>query len=413
MSVINIALAQMNIIKGDYEKNLDTVNRLLDSINEKVDVIALPEMWSVDFDYRRMKEHGEKSSIVTKDLSAIAQKFQSVVIGGSIPETIGDKIFNASFVYDRQGKIQDKYFKMHLVSGTNLEGEVFEPGNWIPLFHVNNIPFGIANCYDIRFPELFRGIALRNAKVIFVIAQYSNPLYNIWITLLKARAIENQVYIVAVNRVGKIYFGHSIVISPTGEVIYEADDKEGLHLIKIDTSEVDTIQGRRRDSDMLNMFAYNRLVYRNNFIGVGGIVEKNNKILFVKQNYGKQKGMWFLPGGYLDRGEMLEHGIEREVLEETTIKAKCENILAIRALKNNDVIDCYIVFKMKYIEGTPQSDNFENTDVRFFSMEEISNSNEITMLAKEISLSYLCNKNNKLISDGNFLSDQGLCKLYI
>lgn len=412
MSIINIALVQMNIKKGDYEKNLETVHRLTSLIDKKVDIIALPEMWSVDFDFRKMNDHGKNCSLVSKDLSDIAKNTNSVVIGGSIPETIGDKVFNASFVYDKLGNLQEKYCKMHLVSRNNLEGEIFEPGGWIPLFHVNNIPFGIANCYDLRFPEIFRGIALQNAKVIFVIAQYANPLYNHWISLLKARAIENQVFVVAVNRVGKIYFGHSIVISPFGEVIYEADESEGLHIISIDTSEVDKVQGKRRDSEVMNLLAYNKFVYKNNFIGIGGVVEKDHRILMVKQNYGLQKNMWFLPGGYLDKGEMPERGIEREVFEETTIKAKAESILAIRALKDHEVIDCYIVFKMKYLEGTPQSDNFENTDARFFSYDEIKNSSDITLLAKEISLNYLSNKYSSLTSDGDFTSDQGLCKLY-
>jgi len=413
MSEVNIALVQMNIAKSEYEKNQETVNRLLSEIDEKVDVIVLPEMWSVDFDFKQIKEHGEKHSAVTKDLSILAIENSAVVIGGSIPETIGNKVFNSTFIFDRQGKTQGKYWKMHLVSVNNLEGTIFEPGNCIPIFHIDNIPFGTATCYDIRFPELFRGIALNDAKIIFVTAQFANPLYNVWITLLKARAIENQVFIVAVNRVGKIYFGHSLVVSPTGDVIFEADDTEGIHVIKIDTTMVDKAQSKRRDSDIMNIDVYSKLVYKNNYIGVGAVVERDSKILMVKLNYGKQKGKWFLPGGYLDKGEMLEEGIEREVFEETTIKATCNNILAIRSIKNNDVIDCYIIFEMKYVEGTPQSDNFENTDVRFFSLEEIKNNDSITLLAKEISISYLLKKENKLVSDGEFISDQGNCKLYI
>ncbi|MDR5659601.1 nitrilase-related carbon-nitrogen hydrolase [Serpentinicella sp. ANB-PHB4] len=412
MSIIKIALVQMNICKGDYYKNKSTVSRLTKSLDDHVDVIVLPEMWSVDFDFRKMNIHSLDTAIVVQDLSELSQKYNAVVVGGSIPEKAGDRIFNTSFVFDKLGNIQDKYSKMHLVTANNLEAKIFEPGNWIPKFKVNNTTFGVANCYDIRFPELFRGLALQGSKIIFVTAQFADPLYNHWITLLKARAIENQVFIVGTNRVGKNYFGHSVVISPTGEVIYEADDTEGLHTVSIDVNEVDRVQNKRRDSDIMNTFAYNKFIYKSNCIGVGGIVDNKGKILLVKQSYGNFKNKWFLPSGYLDPGEMLHEGIEREVLEETSIKSKAKDVFAIRTLVDNEITDCFIAFTMDFVDGIPKSDCFENSDVAFFSYDQIIDNQEISPLAKDILETYF---NKKLIAlkENNKNTLNKLEKIYI
>lgn len=413
MSQLKIAMIQMDIATCDFEKNKYTVNKLLKNLKTEVDILIFPEMWSIGFDFKNMKQHGLKWYEPVDFLKEIATARKVTIIGGSIPEAIGNKLFNSTFVIDDNGIIKDRYWKMHLVSENNLEGTVFDKGDRVPRFQVKNIPFGIANCYDIRFPELFRGIAFNGSKIIFLVAQFPIPLYHHWITLLTARAIENQIYVVAVNRVGKNYFGHSVVISPKGEILYETDDSEGIHVIDIDIVEVDRIRNIRNDLLAINEFAYNKWVYPANFIGVGGLVERENKILLVKQNYGKLRDRWLLPGGHVDKGESLSAAVKREVLEETGVKANAREVLAVRSRLIESVTDCYIVFKMDYIEGEPQPDGFENTEAGFYSLNEIINKKDVTPLAVEIIKNYFDKKNNGLKEKTNFVHNRNDYELYI
>jgi len=385
LAQFKVALLQMDIRRGDYETNYDKVKALLDTLEEDIDIILLPEMWSVGFDFKNMKEHGERVEEVIVDMSNLAQEHKAMLIGGSIPQTIGSHLFNTLFVINQDGSIQDQYWKMHLVSENNLEATVFDRGDRVSRFKIKDVVFGVVNCYDIRFPEVFRGAAFNGAKMIFMVAQFPYPLYQHWITLLMARAIENQVYIVAVNRAGKSFFGHSVVIGPTGEVQFEADDKEGIHVVAIDTSLVDAYRDFRNDIMAINPAAYSKWVYPSNFIGVGGLVDRDKKILMVKQNYGKMKGMWMLPGGHLDQGESPDKGVIREVHEETKVTAEAGGIIAIKSQQLEKVTDVYIVFMMRYISGEPTSDGFENTEAEFLAWEEIHAQKDIiSPLAYEI-----------------------------
>ena len=385
MAQFKVALLQMDIRTGDYETNYDKVKALLNTLEEKIDIILLPEMWSVGFDFNNMKEHGERVEEVLEDMSTLAQEHRAMIVGGSIPQSIGSHLFNTIFVINSDGSIQDQYWKMHLVSENNLEASIFNRGDRVSKFQIKDVAFGAVNCYDIRFPEVFRGAAFNGAKMIFMVAQFPYPLYQHWITLLKARAIENQVYIVAVNRAGKSFFGHSVVIGPTGDVEYEADEKEGIHLVTIDTSLVDAYRDFRNDLKAINRTAYNKWIYPSNFIGVGGLVERDKKILMVKQNYGKMKGTWMLPGGHLDQGESPDIGVIREIYEETKVTAEAGGIIALKSQQLEKVTDVYIVFMMRYISGEPVSDGFENTEAEFLSWKEIYAQKEIiSPLAYEI-----------------------------
>ncbi len=391
MNKVHLTLVQMDIGKDQFQKNKEKIRTLLQKA-DPTDFIVLPEMWSVDFDFKNMKNHGKHYDKPLQFLQQLARKYQATVVGGSVPQQTGDKLFNTTFVVNDTGTLQGSYWKMHLVSQNNLEGQIFDSGNRIPKFFSPKTPFGVTNCYDLRFPEIFRGIALNGSEIIFLVAQFPKPLYPHWITLLKARAIENQVYIAAVNRVGTGYFGHSAVVDPRGEILLEGDSSEELLQISIDLDRVKKEKENRNDLSVINEHAYNKWVYPHNFIGVGGLMEVEDKVLMVKQNYGRLKGMWLMPGGHLDKGEKLNDGVEREVFEETQIKGEATDIIAIRSNSSDAVVDCYIVFKMEYIEGNPKPDGFENTDARFFTKEEIMTRQDVAPLAAEIIQYYFENK---------------------
>ncbi len=414
MANFRIAILQMDIKTGDYEANIKKVRALLDSNQQKLDIILLPEMWSVGFDFSNMKEHGKRASAVVGDMSRLAMDYGAMIVGGSIPQAIGDHLFNTLYVINRDGSLQDQYWKMHLVSENNLEASIFDRGERVSKFFIEGTGFGAVNCYDIRFPELFRGIAFNGSKMIFMVAQFPDPLYEHWVTLLKARAIENQIYIIAVNRVGKSFFGHSMIIGPTGEIELEADDTEGIYVASVDTDKVDALRAVRNDLKAINRSAYSRWVYPSNFIGVGGLVIREKRILMVKQNYGKMKGMWMLPGGHLDQGEAPDVGVKREIHEETKVITETEGIIAVKSQQLEKVTDVYIVFMMKYIEGEPVSDGFENTAAEFLSWEELqAESSRISPLAYEIAVKYFTEGFSGISNTRNFYNDDKRVSVYL
>lgn len=127
----------------------------------------------------------------------------------------------------------------------------------------------------------------------------------------------------------------------------------------------------------------------NNFIGVGGLVVKDNKYLMVKHTYGEYKGKWIIPGGHLEPGEHLNHAAEREVLEESGITAKAGKILSVRSrVRGESTTDCYIIFEMEWIKGEPVPSCGEVDDARFFSYEEVDALKNIVSLAKLIITKY-------------------------
>ena len=413
MNSINITMLQMEIRKGDFESNCRNIMHLLHQSSRQPDLIILPEMWSVDFDYRRMKQHGKQWKDTVSFLRHLALSSRAVIVGGSIPEVYEQRLFNTSFVLNPDGHIQDCYRKMHLVSHRHPEGRMFHRGNRIPQFHVHNIPFGIAVCYDIMFPELTRGIALQGSQFVVVPAQYSNPFFHQWQTLLQARAMENQVFVVSANRVGPNYYGHSCLISPSGETLYEADDRQQLIEVQFSPEEAEEKRKMRNHIHQIHHSAMNKWVYPQNFIGVGGLVEREGRILMVRQNYGKLKNYWLLPGGHLDKGEPPREGVIREIMEETNIRAETLELFALRNHKRNGVIDSYQVYRMKDLGGEPLPDGFENTEAAFLSPEEIFIEQPVTQLAKAIVKKYFSGDKHGLRLQENFIKHSPSYQLYL
>jgi predicted amidohydrolase len=152
---------------------------------------------------------------------------------------------NTAVLFDKQGELLARYSKVHLfrlmdedrylTAGADL---ALAPSPWGPL--------GLAICYDLRFPEMFRRYALGGARILLLPSEWPHPRLAHWQTLLRARAIENQTFVVACNRVGLAkgteFFGHSCVIDPWGETIIEGGESEMLLSTHIDTRRVDAVR---------------------------------------------------------------------------------------------------------------------------------------------------------------------------
>ena len=221
---MKISILQFKPIFSDINKNFQHVTDLIEeAVINCPDVIVLPELWSTGFYPQPVKDFADKSGRETLNfLNTLAKKFNINIVGGTVIVEENNKFYNRSFTIDRQGKNIAVYDKSHLFS-MSKENNVFSPGNEIPIFDIDSIRAGIAICYDVRFPELIRQIALEGVQILFLPAAWSMKRLTHWQILTRARAIENQIFVIAANSAG-----HSAIIDPYGSILAEADIDEKI-----------------------------------------------------------------------------------------------------------------------------------------------------------------------------------------
>ena len=228
MSVIQAAAIQFNVKQGDVDANLAYVREALPrAAGQGANLVVLPEMWSSGFAYRNLNQLALRTEEIVAELLELSARHKMVIVG-SMPEPNGEKVFNTVYVADN-GTLAGIYRKIHLFSLLGEERAFSGGDSWL-LAETSIGRVGVIICYDLRFPELSRRLALEGAGVICVPAQWPRPRDEHWRTLLRARAMENQLFVVACNACGQIgkldFFGMSLIIDPKGEVLAEADENE-------------------------------------------------------------------------------------------------------------------------------------------------------------------------------------------
>jgi len=246
---MKVAMLQMDVTIGEPETNrARALERMAEAVRaaEKPDVLLLPEMWNTGYALENAAALADANGEPTHGLmSAFAREHGVNVIAGSIANRTDDGIRNTIMVYGRGGERIAEYSKLHLFRLMEEE-KYLTAGNARGLFALDGVAAGMMVCYDIRFPELARRLALDGAKVLFVPAQWPKPRLHHWRTLLQARAIENQLFVVACNRVGESrgseFFGHSMIIGPWGDVLAEGGEEETILTADLDLAEVDRVR---------------------------------------------------------------------------------------------------------------------------------------------------------------------------
>jgi predicted amidohydrolase len=237
---LNAAAVQFHIEQGQVENNLQTVLSALERLrHHNVRLVVLPEMWSTGFDYRSLTQLAANTPELVDKLAGQAARLGMVVVG-SLPESADGALYNSTYVLDG-GRQVGRYRKLHLFSPMR-EDRFFRAGNATLAVDTSVGRIGVAICYDLRFPELFRRLALDGADVICLSAQWPKPRQEPWRTLLKARAIENQVFMVATNCCGMQgnidFFGMSMIVSPRGEVLAEGGEEPCEVLVELDREDL-------------------------------------------------------------------------------------------------------------------------------------------------------------------------------
>ncbi len=241
MNTFKAGVIQFNVSMGDVDANMEKALSYIDMLAEQGACLAvLPEMFSCGFDNERLKEHAGKTAQAIDALSAVARR-HNMVVAGSFPEFAGENVYNTLYVIDGDGTVNDGYRKLHLFRLTD-EHRYFSPGSKIVTADTAIGRIGLLICYDLRFPELARAIALAAARILIVPAQWPTPRAMHWQTLLRARAIENQVFVIGANRTGAdedlAFPGLSAIIDPWGQVLAEAGDQDGVILSELDMARV-------------------------------------------------------------------------------------------------------------------------------------------------------------------------------
>ena len=227
----------MNIKWEDKEENFKKVEAVVkDAVNQNVQVLFLPEMTFTGFSMNiGVTAEGDRYTV--EKMKSICKK-HSIAVGFGWTEKCGDKAKNCYTVIDKSGNEIATYVKIHPFSYAK-EDNYFIKGDKIITFEIDDIAFSCAICYDTRFPELFQAIS-KNEKVkaIVIPANWPAKRAEHWKTLVKARAIETQSYIIAVNCVGEIggvsYTGDSCVIDPNGEITAIENGEEKLICAELD-----------------------------------------------------------------------------------------------------------------------------------------------------------------------------------
>lgn len=242
---INLLIVQLESITGDIDSNIKKAEKLFDNCNAKsADLILFPELWTTGWDCPNFNRYSESfdSSKFVAFLKKLAIKYNSNVIGGSsVLRNNKGKDRNTCLVINRKGEILNTYDKLHLFSHRGeAEGNFLEEGDTPVIAKTDIGKIGISICYDIRFPELFRLYAFNGVDFIVNMAAWPLPIVDEYEVLARARAIENQTFVITSLLTGKIndkynFSGNSMVIDYRGHIIAKLEEEETILQAQIDT----------------------------------------------------------------------------------------------------------------------------------------------------------------------------------
>ena len=256
---MKVAAVQLNST-ADPAANLAVADRLTRAAAaEGARLIVLPEKWTAVGSDEQLRAAAQTlDGPAIEWARATARELGVDLVAGSILERVEgqEKLANTSVHVDPQGEVRAAYRKVHMfdveIEGRSYrESELEEPGEEIVLSQtVDGVELGLSICYDLRFPELYRILAVRGARVIAVPAAFTlSTTRDHWETLLRARAIENQAFVIAANQVGPHpgghhSGGHSMIVDPWGVVLAEAPDQEGQITAELDLERQAEIRAR-------------------------------------------------------------------------------------------------------------------------------------------------------------------------
>lgn len=245
---IKVALAQFDVKFADPAANRQRVAELTaEAAHNDADVVVFPEMWNTGYALQQLNQLADDHGKETQKLFyQLARQYQIGIVGGSVSVKQDGKFYNRTLVVDPVGQVVGQYDKVHLFRLMN-EHKYLTAGTKENYFRLAGVPSASFICYDLRFPEWVRTVARHGAAVLYFPAEWPASRIPQWEVMLRARAIENQAFVVAVNRVGddpdNHFNGHSLAIDPLGNVIADAGELDGVTYAELDLDQLVTARG--------------------------------------------------------------------------------------------------------------------------------------------------------------------------
>lgn len=249
MATLTLSLGQMHLHLGQPAQNFERVRAwTVEAARRGSALVLFPELWSTAYDLENWPQHAAPiGQGMFARLSELAIE-QHIALASSILEVKDGRAYNTFVLYDAQGEQRAVYRKVHLVPMLD-EPKWLAAGEALTLVDMDWGRTGLGICYDLRFPEMWRTYALHGARLMLLPAEWPSRRAVHWQTLLRARAIENQVFVAACNRVGEtkgeVFAGKSVVLDPWGEAVIEGGaETEALLTAEIDLAKVDDVRQR-------------------------------------------------------------------------------------------------------------------------------------------------------------------------
>ncbi|MGA1792437.1 MAG: nitrilase-related carbon-nitrogen hydrolase [Thermoplasmatota archaeon] len=245
---LEVCIVQPKLSLGNIEENLSSTSSLIESASREgpMDIVVLPEVFATGFHYESLPELSKKAPDTIRYMGKIAREHSTAIMFTLVINDKG-RFYNRFMVLDRDGRKLATYDKTHLFSRAG-EDEFFTPGKTLTEFSLEGARIAPLICYEVRFPELARKHVLNGVDILVYPAQW--PAFRIfqWETLIMARAIENQCYVIGVGGVGDhgptAMGGHSMVVAPFGDVLCRLDDSSGYARARIDPGRIREIRRR-------------------------------------------------------------------------------------------------------------------------------------------------------------------------
>lgn len=245
---ITVALGQMAIATGKPEVNEKAAQTLVSqAADQGADLLLLPELWSTGYDLQRASSYATPlDQGAFASMARMAKEYGLYLAGTALEANPQGRPFNTAAMYDPNGQCVGTYQKIHLWAPLG-EADHMTPGSTTPVFDLPWARVGLAICYDLRFPELWRRYALAGAEVVLIPAEWPVRRVEHWRLLLRARAVENQIFVMGCNRAGEdvdgAFGGYSAIVDPWAAVVVEGTAEAGLFCSAVDLDEV----GRSRE----------------------------------------------------------------------------------------------------------------------------------------------------------------------
>jgi predicted amidohydrolase len=251
---MRVASIQLEIPPGETKE--ERVARAAALVEEQTgaDLVLLPEIWNVGYfnfdDYAAEAETLDGPTV--SRMADAARRVGAWVLGGSIVERDGDQLHNTAVLLDRTGEIAGTYRKIHLFGYGSREPEVLTRGTEPAVIETEFGRVGISTCYDLRFPELYRAMLDRGAMMFLVPSAWPHPRVEAWTILNRARALENQVWLISANCAGGPgagYCGRSMIVDPWGTAIAAAGFQPTVLAATVDPGMVGQVRAEFRQLD--------------------------------------------------------------------------------------------------------------------------------------------------------------------